>query len=431
MTIMDRKFALCFTWICLFVLLILVLITNFTDNIFYGELDGQLFSGQTEVLDEQLFSEPETKISLKRRSLITEKYKERLNHLQQTCLNSTDGFKGKATDSDFKFNILIDKQHNLFYCQIQKVGTKFIKDLLRKLSQKQKKHKKDNLKDEWKLSDLNSMMENTDKIMFVREPYSRVLSGYVDKLFAPNNVYWDMSGRSMLKKTRDGANNHSLSCGHDVSFPEFVKYIIKSEKQGQNLDRHYAPLYEHCRPCQISYDFIGKLEFFKEDILFLLDYLNIKHGTNITFSDFESETTESRAIFQSQRLFNMREKLERCVSFYNATMRTWREMQIRGLISIHKQFPFDAKYTESHMTKEDLFVAVKNAISSVQNKSEVKAQRDAALIEAFRLVPTADLYALRRFLKPDCALFNYDSMPMKIFDRPYTDKKSLQYFNLF
>ncbi|XP_052063120.1 carbohydrate sulfotransferase 11-like [Mytilus californianus] len=369
----------------------------------------------------------------KRRSLITERYKERIIHLQQTCLNSTDGFKGKSTDTDFKFNILIDKQHNLFYCQIQKVGTKFIKDLLRKLSQKSKKNNLKNAFDEneWKLSDLNSIMENTDKIMFVREPYSRVLSGYVDKLFAPNNVYWDVTGRSVLANTRDNVDNHSMSCGHDVSFPEFVKYIIKSEKQGRNLDRHYAPLYEHCRPCQISYDFIGKFESFKEDILFLLEYLNIQHGTNITFSDFESETTESRAIFQSQRLFNMRKKLERCVSFYNATMRTWREMQIRGLISIHKQFPFDAEYTESRMTKKDLFVAVKNAISSVQNISKVKAQRDAALIEAFRLVPTADLYSLRRFLKPDCALFNYDSMPIKIFDRQYTDKKSVQYFNLF
>jgi asparagine synthetase A len=31
---------------------------------------------------------------------------------------------------------------------------------------------------------LHSVIQNSDKFMFVRDPYSRVLSGYVDKLFS-------------------------------------------------------------------------------------------------------------------------------------------------------------------------------------------------------------------------------------------------------
>ena len=36
---------------------------------------------------------------------------------------------------------------------------------------------------------LHSVIQNSDKFMFVRDPYSRVLSGYVDKLFSPNTMY--------------------------------------------------------------------------------------------------------------------------------------------------------------------------------------------------------------------------------------------------
>jgi hypothetical protein len=138
---------------------------------------------------------------------------------------------------------------------------------------------------------LHSVIQNSDKFMFVRDPYSRILSGYVDKLFCPNEAYQKTSlGAFIVSEIREDASSLSLHCGHDVTFPEFVKYIILSEKRRIYRDRHFTPMYEHCRPCQIPYDFIGKFESFKKDISFLIDVWNKGYGTNITFDDFEAET---------------------------------------------------------------------------------------------------------------------------------------------
>ena len=54
--------------------------------------------------------------------------------------------------------------------------------------------------------------------MFTREPYSKLLSGYIDKLFAPNPYFWNVIGRFIIQKFRKYPSLRSLECGHDVTF---------------------------------------------------------------------------------------------------------------------------------------------------------------------------------------------------------------------
>ena len=54
--------------------------------------------------------------------------------------------------------------------------------------------------------------------MFTREPYGKLLSGYVDKLFAPNPYFWKAIGRLIIRKFRKDPSPESLTCGHDVTF---------------------------------------------------------------------------------------------------------------------------------------------------------------------------------------------------------------------
>lgn len=95
----------------------------------------------------------------------------------------------------------------------------------------------------------------------------------------------------------------SLSCGHDVSFPEFVKFIIFSEKTLRMGDRHFMPMYEHCWPCQIKYDVIGKMETFKNDSIYILQILQKKFNINLTISDFGEENDIKTIKLQSHRIF--------------------------------------------------------------------------------------------------------------------------------
>ena len=367
---------------------------------------------------------------------INDVYSQRVLHLRDACLNSTDGFWGFSTDDTVGHNLHFDQNHNLLYCQIQKVGSTFMRKLLSKVIKDSTASKTKTslmrLKN-WKdlgFLKLHSVIQNSDKFMFVRDPYSRVLSGYVDKLFCPNEAYQKTSlGAFIVSEIREDASSLSLHCGHDVTFPEFVKYIILSEKRRIYRDRHFTPMYEHCRPCQIPYDFIGKFESFKKDISFLIDVWNKGYGTNIIFDDFEAKTAATLAKRQCERLFQMRAEMKPCMTFYNASVRFWRDMQIRGILPIQKSFPFSTEYTINHMTEEDLFMAIKKTLSTIDDITSVKNQRTEALIEAYSLVTMEDLYGLQTVIQPDCLLFNYDCRPPNIFDRKGTITP-LKYFNL-
>lgn len=123
---------------------------------------------------------------------INDVYSQRVLHLRDACLNSSDEFVGYSTDDTVGHNLHFDQSHNLLYCQIQKVGSTFIRNLLSKVIEYSTASKTrtslmrlQNWKDLGFLK-LHSVIQNSDKFMFVRDPYSRVLSGYVDKLFSPN-----------------------------------------------------------------------------------------------------------------------------------------------------------------------------------------------------------------------------------------------------
>jgi hypothetical protein len=57
------------------------------------------------------------------------------------------------------------------------------------------------------------------------------------------------------------------------------------------------------------------------------------------------------------------------------------------------------------MTEEDLFMAIKKILSTIDDITSVKNQRTEALIEAYSLVTMEDVYGLQTVIQPDCLLF--------------------------
>lgn len=346
-------------------------------------------------------------------------HEKRRRRMQSMCDNSTNGYLGDSKEKAVAANLHIDQRHHLVYCQVQKVGSTFIRSILAKVNKATK-----NVDDRWakldRLSDLNnigfaqlhSALINSFKFMFTREPYSRLLSGYVDKLFTVNTLYWKSIGVH-IKYTVLNTEESIKKCGHDITFPQFIKYIIQSEATGVRTDRHFTPIYEHCRPCQISYDFIGKMETFTNDTRILMNAWGKRYGINISYDDFEAETGLERALNHAGRLYKMKNGIEKCTSFYSAMKRTWKDLQIRGLLSKHAPLPFAE--VVSRVEYED---ALEKAIKETSNDPiALKKQRMEALIQAYSKVPMEDLYKLREIVRPDCELFGYEETPTYIFDR--------------
>ena len=114
-------------------------------------------------------------------------------------------------------------------------------------------------------SELSYIFNSQDWFRFslVRNPYKRLLSGYKDKILGLGNP---KKSSSFLKRI----NWHS---SQPPSFDEFIQAICSQRDDA--MDWHWMPQSRLLMTDIIHYDFIGKLENFKQDMHTVLSRLNV------------------------------------------------------------------------------------------------------------------------------------------------------------
>ena len=105
------------------------------------------------------------------------------------------------------------------------------------------------------------------KIAFL---YFRLVSAFKNKLNPGKPWYHGVYGKRIIAKYRPNATSESLKNGHDVSFPEFIHFIVGSQGNCNFCDEHWMPQYYLSLPCLVPYKFIGKFETFNQDMEYLL-----------------------------------------------------------------------------------------------------------------------------------------------------------------
>ncbi|TMS01087.1 Carbohydrate sulfotransferase 8 [Larimichthys crocea] len=152
------------------------------------------------------------------------------------------------------------------------------------------------------------------KVLFVREPFERLVSAFRDKFESPNSYYHPVFGRPIISRYRANATSVALQTGAGVTFREFVQYLL-DVRRPVGMDIHWEPVSQLCNPCLLWYNFIGKFESLQEDANFLLR--RIGAPANLTFPDFKdrnplAERTSSRI---TQRYFEQLNATERQKTF--------------------------------------------------------------------------------------------------------------------
>ncbi|VDH93989.1 Hypothetical predicted protein [Mytilus galloprovincialis] len=135
-----------------------------------------------------------------------------------------------------------------------------------------------------KLDNCHNILIENSKFLFVRDPYSRLLSGYLDKIFSPS-PYWFLIGSKAVEFTRKQKNH----CGHDVTFPEINGGVLHTEELNKDRDGHFLPATDHCRPCVVQYNYNGKMKTFADDVRFSLKEFNLENYTSV-LKDFRSDS---------------------------------------------------------------------------------------------------------------------------------------------
>ncbi|XP_029285685.1 carbohydrate sulfotransferase 14 [Cottoperca gobio] len=173
-------------------------------------------------------------------------------------------------------HILVNDQHHFLYCYVPKVACSNWKRVLKVLNGALEsvhvKIKMDHQSDLLFLSSLkpeeiNYRLKHYFKFMFVREPMERLLSAYRNK-FGEIESYQKKYGVEIVKRYRKSRAKDASVTGDDVTFAEFVRYLL--DEDAERMNEHWMPVYNLCQPCAVSYDFIGSYEHLERDSEFVL-----------------------------------------------------------------------------------------------------------------------------------------------------------------
>ncbi|XP_020671547.3 carbohydrate sulfotransferase 12 [Pogona vitticeps] len=121
------------------------------------------------------------------------------------------------------------------------------------------------------------------KFLFVRDPFVRLISAFRSKFELENEEFYRRFAVPMLKLYSNYSSiptsvSEAFEVGLRVSFSDFIQYLLdpRTEKLAP-FNEHWRQVYRLCHPCQIEYDFVGKLESLDEDAAHLLQLLKVDH----------------------------------------------------------------------------------------------------------------------------------------------------------
>ena len=283
-----------------------------------------------------------------------------------------------------------------------------------------------------------SFIKKTQKVtpfffLFVRNPFSRILSAFIDKLVAPNPTYWKAFGSKSVRLFRTNPSVQSKNFGHDVTFQEFVKYVTRSEANSTRTDEHLVSIFSRCRPCDTRYTYVGTMETFKDDVYFILR----KSGMNDTLqylSDgdtFETLYVDDAIADSIYSPFSWRKDIIKIITWDQALRRIWLKLQMRGIIAFTEKFDsyVNAGFIKSENITAVLFIKVAKIAHGNSDPAELKKQKLGVMKEAFMTLTYDELIAFRNTYSYDFRLFGYEDSPKILFDRPLEKQAPTKYFN--
>ena len=359
--------------------------------------------------------------------------KERQRNIRQACSSTGTPQPTSFKVENIAHNVFFENTHGVLFCGIAKVSSTFWTEMLavlRKgdtydspfqlnLSMARKIVPRfEAVKKAFRKQKLKRMLEISTSFMFTRDPYARLYSGYVNKIYSPNMMYWKMYGRKIAQTTKVNPSNMSLAYGHDISFRELIQYLLQLWKDGKRIDNHFRSMSEQCDPCAMPFDFIGQLETLKQDAEYLLQTWRSQYSDfKLEFNDFENESFVEMSKRRITVLFKARSAIIKMgYPLHNIFLRLWSDFQIRGFISKQCEYPFTKSET-MNVTENQLVDAVKSALGRRHADGDVKGQRQEAMIQAYRTIPLYEMEQLQRYVRKDCKLFGYDERPQTLFDR--------------
>lgn len=245
----------------------------------------------------------------------------------------------------------------------------------------------------------NRVMSHGMNVMFVREPYSRLWSAYLDKFYLPD--FWSKLGPLFRQEQRS-------HCINNISFNEFLIYIVKHSK---HLDLHWAPISQICDICQVKYDVIGKMETFIEDSRYILKHIGSEKSIDVRQIDTTTREMEEIQLLTKYNFKFTRNK-RKCFERTIIAKRLWRTFQMNGYIHDSMVFPLEMINNQSFYSKA-LSEFTKYAFEALEKQNQLfldpKPQRREYMMNAYKSIPMQLLIKVKALYRYDFEMFGYNA----------------------
>ncbi|XP_072305628.1 carbohydrate sulfotransferase 11-like [Eucyclogobius newberryi] len=246
--------------------------------------------------------------------------------LEQACLSHTKK-RRVLSPSDLK-HLIVDDKHSLIYCYVPKVACTNWKRVLMVLSSDgqytdplsipaSEAHVPGNLRrmSDLSVSEINHRLRSYLKFLFVREPFERLVSAYRNKFTRSyNTAFHKRYGTKIIRRHRPNPEREAMEKGNDVSFLEFVQYLVDPRTQREDsYNEHWERVHSLCHPCLIHYDVVGKYETLEPDAQAVLKLAGVdqtiqfptSHKSTRTDGNMAAGFFEHVSPFYQKKLFNL------------------------------------------------------------------------------------------------------------------------------
>ncbi|KAJ8260047.1 hypothetical protein GJAV_G00176460 [Gymnothorax javanicus] len=225
-------------------------------------------------------------------------------------------------------HLIVDDQHRLLYCYVPKVACTNWKRVLMVLTgdgryrdplkiPANEAHVAGNLRtlSEYSTAEINHRLRTYLKFIFVREPFERLVSAYRNKFTRSyNTAFHKRYGTKIIRRHRPNPRPEALDRGDDVSFEEFVYYLVDPHTQREEpFNEHWERVHSLCHPCLIHYDVVGKYETLEQDSHYVLQLAGAEAEVRFPTSGKSTRTTGDMAAqffrsispFYQKKLYNL------------------------------------------------------------------------------------------------------------------------------
>ncbi|XP_033764293.1 carbohydrate sulfotransferase 11-like [Pecten maximus] len=349
-----------------------------------------------------------------RAAFTSEPWKTRLATLQRGCASGTDGYK--LTSKQVTQRYYNSDRAGFSVCKVPKAGSTFWTIVYVILEKRQSAEKVFSMP----RNSLHNMGNNMGSrepaigshlnIIISREPYSRLFSGFIDKIFLPGQM-----GHSKGKHSRLGRYSvNGFTCGFNKSFSEFLDTVTEHAFSGGKIDRHWSPVYLLCDACKVTYQAVSHTTTLTADTEYIVNNLKVsdseKNSLKRMFHKKEMNQTLKGLLEDLARVTKPQRK--NCPDRIVYVYRLWQSLQIQGYLHTQSTFPWEFFKNETNLEDHLIINRIIDAMTKRPVSSKQRAlQRRAALVSAYQTVGKETIRRVQQMFMMDFRLFGYDMNP--------------------